>query len=293
MCQCACMCMCVCTCILVCYFPVFNWQILVLLNSLDGFVFRCCVLVSWLCCCWCLPPTPHCLPLLPLVVFSAPALMVSSLSQPYTAMGLTTCQMASRSIQHVSWWTKIQSEHRKQYAKSWSPIRCTSWSLATRKTVTYRQWLCHLHVVSIRSLSSAYRPGRVLFLIRSVSNGNKRNFGKSVGMWALLIYPVCRWTYISSLYNITLLFHFIPMFSTTLHSSISASSFQNVHSSFMRTVPPYSSQAEVWVALVKYFGFKRVIFIHSSDQEGRAVLGKFQSRSETEDIEVSIFASLF
>ena len=61
---------------------------------------------------------------------------------------------------------------------------------------------------------------------------------------------------------------------------------QNVHSLFLRTVPPYSQQAEVWVSMLKHFDFHQVIFIHSSDQEGRAMLGQFQSKAETEDIEV-------
>ena len=61
---------------------------------------------------------------------------------------------------------------------------------------------------------------------------------------------------------------------------------QNVHSAFMRTVPPYSEQAEVWAELMDHWKFKSVIFIHSSDQEGRAILGKFQSKAEAKDIEV-------
>lgn len=71
---------------------------------------------------------------------------------------------------------------------------------------------------------------------------------------------------------------------TWLHS-------QNVHCSFMRTVPPYSDQAEAWAELMKFFAFKRIIIIHSSDQEGRAMLGKFQSKAETKDIEVNFLKS--
>ena len=61
---------------------------------------------------------------------------------------------------------------------------------------------------------------------------------------------------------------------------------QNVHTSFMRTVAPYSDQASVWVDMVKHFQWKKVIFMHSSDEEGRAMLGRFQSKAEERGIEV-------
>ena len=49
----------------------------------------------------------------------------------------------------------------------------------------------------------------------------------------------------------------------------------------MRTVPSYAKQTEIWAELLEELGFKHVIFIHSSDQEGRAMLGKFQSKIES------------
>lgn len=61
---------------------------------------------------------------------------------------------------------------------------------------------------------------------------------------------------------------------------------QNVHTAFMRTVPSYARQTEVWADLLDKLGFKQVIFIHSSDQEGRAMLGKFQSKTESENKKV-------
>ena len=62
---------------------------------------------------------------------------------------------------------------------------------------------------------------------------------------------------------------------------------KNVHTSFMRTVAPYSDQASVWVDVVSRFQWKKIIFIHSSDEEGRAMLGKFQNKAEDRGIEVS------
>jgi len=55
----------------------------------------------------------------------------------------------------------------------------------------------------------------------------------------------------------------------------------------MRTVPSYARQTEVWADLLDKLGFKQIIFIHSSDQEGRAMLGKFQSKTESENNKVT------
>lgn len=65
---------------------------------------------------------------------------------------------------------------------------------------------------------------------------------------------------------------------------------QNIHVSFLRTVPPYSHQADVWVELLRYFNYIKVIFIHSSDSDGRSLLGRFQSTSQIlqEDTEFKI-----
>jgi ABC-type branched-chain amino acid transport systems, periplasmic component len=66
--------------------------------------------------------------------------------------------------------------------------------------------------------------------------------------------------------------------------------FQNIHVSFLRTVPPYSHQADVWVELLKHLGYRKVIFIHSSDTDGRALLGRFQSTSQSleDDVEMKV-----
>lgn len=58
----------------------------------------------------------------------------------------------------------------------------------------------------------------------------------------------------------------------------------------MRTVPPYSHQADVWVEMLKHFNYKKVIFIHSSDTDGRALLGRFQTTSQIleDDVEIKV-----
>jgi len=65
---------------------------------------------------------------------------------------------------------------------------------------------------------------------------------------------------------------------------------QNIHVSFLRTVPPYSHQADVWVELLKHFNYMKVIFIHSSDTDGRALLGRFQTTSQSlqDDVEIKV-----
>ncbi|XP_049955741.1 glutamate [NMDA] receptor subunit 1 isoform X2 [Schistocerca serialis cubense] len=65
---------------------------------------------------------------------------------------------------------------------------------------------------------------------------------------------------------------------------------RNIHVSFLRTVPPYSHQADVWVELLKHFNYKKVIFIHSSDTDGRALLGRFQTTSQSleDDVEIKV-----
>ena len=60
----------------------------------------------------------------------------------------------------------------------------------------------------------------------------------------------------------------------------------------MRTVAPYSDQAAVWVDLVAHFEWKTVVFMHSSDEEGRALLGRFQNFADGRGIEVYLFLKL-
>lgn len=55
-------------------------------------------------------------------------------------------------------------------------------------------------------------------------------------------------------------------------------------------MPPYSHQADVWVEMLKHFNYKKVIFIHSSDTDGRALLGRFQTTSQNleDDVEIKV-----
>ncbi|XP_066591394.1 glutamate [NMDA] receptor subunit 1 isoform X2 [Prorops nasuta] len=83
-------------------------------------------------------------------------------------------------------------------------------------------------------------------------------------------------------------FYHIPVIG--ISSRDSAFSDKNIHVSFLRTVPPYSHQADVWVELLKHFNYMKIIFIHSSDTDGRAILGRFQTTSQSleDDVEIKV-----
>merc|ERR1739838_266181 len=74
-------------------------------------------------------------------------------------------------------------------------------------------------------------------------------------------------------------FYHIPVIGISARQS--AFSDKNLNPSFLRTVPPYSFQADAWLEIIKEFNWHTVVFIHSADQEGRAILGRFQELSTT------------
>ena len=51
-------------------------------------------------------------------------------------------------------------------------------------------------------------------------------------------------------------------------------------------------QADVWVELLKRLAYRQLVFVHSSDTDGRALLGRFQTRTQIlqarEDQEVKV-----
>ncbi|KAJ9591934.1 hypothetical protein L9F63_001536, partial [Diploptera punctata] len=64
----------------------------------------------------------------------------------------------------------------------------------------------------------------------------------------------------------------------------------NIHVSFLRTVPPYSHQADVWIKILRHFRFRRFILIHSSDKDGRALMRRIQSISQNMEEEMKVLA---
>uniref|UniRef100_A0A7R8VNK8 Glutamate [NMDA] receptor subunit 1 n=1 Tax=Timema douglasi TaxID=61478 RepID=A0A7R8VNK8_TIMDO len=83
-------------------------------------------------------------------------------------------------------------------------------------------------------------------------------------------------------------FYHIPVIG--ISSRDSAFSDKNIHVSFLRTVPPYSHQADVWVELLKHLKYMKIVFIHSSDTDGRGLLGRFQTASQNleDDVEIKV-----
>ncbi|XP_068211922.1 glutamate [NMDA] receptor subunit 1-like [Palaemon carinicauda] len=85
-------------------------------------------------------------------------------------------------------------------------------------------------------------------------------------------------------------FYQVPVICT--HSRDSAFSDTNIHGFFLRTVPPFSHQADVWITLLKHFRYSQVIFIHSSDTNGRAIYSRFQHLAQHSQDDEGIKLSL-
>ena len=63
---------------------------------------------------------------------------------------------------------------------------------------------------------------------------------------------------------------------------------QSIHESFLRTVPSYSDQANVWLGLLNYFGWTKVILLTSNDQDSRMIATRFTGLAERNDIKVIV-----
>ncbi|XP_023793806.1 glutamate receptor ionotropic, NMDA 1 isoform X6 [Cyanistes caeruleus] len=58
---------------------------------------------------------------------------------------------------------------------------------------------------------------------------------------------------------------------------------KSIHLSFLRTVPPYSHQANVWFEMMRVFNWNHVILIVSDDHEGRAAQKKLETLLEEKE----------
>lgn len=79
-------------------------------------------------------------------------------------------------------------------------------------------------------------------------------------------------------------YYHIPVIGVSARDS--AFSDVNVHKMFLRTVPPFSHQADVWVAMLQHLDWKHVIFVYSADEEGRTILSRFQTLAELQEIKI-------
>lgn len=59
-----------------------------------------------------------------------------------------------------------------------------------------------------------------------------------------------------------------------------------IHNSFVRMLPPYFHQANVWIELLKKFEFNSVNLIHSFNAEGKMLASRFQDLADSNDIKV-------
>ncbi|XP_016522140.1 glutamate receptor ionotropic, NMDA 1b isoform X1 [Poecilia formosa] len=73
-------------------------------------------------------------------------------------------------------------------------------------------------------------------------------------------------------------FYRIPVVGLTTRMSIYSD--KSIHLSFLRTVPPYSHQAQVWFDLMREFRWNHIILIVSDDHEGRAAQKKLETLLE-------------
>lgn len=79
-------------------------------------------------------------------------------------------------------------------------------------------------------------------------------------------------------------FYNIPVIGISNRDS--SLSNKNLHASFMRTIPPYSHQADVWIEILKDLDYQSVVFIHSSDNDGRSTLTRFQNMADAAKVKV-------
>ncbi|KAI1284272.1 Glutamate [NMDA] receptor subunit 1 [Halotydeus destructor] len=54
----------------------------------------------------------------------------------------------------------------------------------------------------------------------------------------------------------------------------------------MRTIPPYSHQADVWIEMLKSLSYQAVVFIHSNDNDGRSTLNRFQNMADSAKVKI-------
>jgi len=73
-------------------------------------------------------------------------------------------------------------------------------------------------------------------------------------------------------------FYHIPVIG--LQNRDSSFSDKHIYSTYMRTVPPYSHQVDVWIEMLKELDYRYVVFIHSADYDGRSAFSRFESLAE-------------
>ncbi|KAK4475720.1 hypothetical protein MN116_000984 [Schistosoma mekongi] len=78
--------------------------------------------------------------------------------------------------------------------------------------------------------------------------------------------------------SFTCAFYHLPVIGVSARHSIFSDKYS--HGSFLRTVPPFSNEAAIWVDLIKIFGWREVCVIHSDDYDAKKVLSYLESASQ-------------
>lgn len=71
-----------------------------------------------------------------------------------------------------------------------------------------------------------------------------------------------------------------------LQNRDSSFSDKHVYPTYLRTVPPYSHQVDVWIEILKELEYKYVVVIHSADYDGRSSFTRFELLAEEADIHI-------
>ncbi|CAH8591050.1 unnamed protein product [Schistosoma turkestanicum] len=78
--------------------------------------------------------------------------------------------------------------------------------------------------------------------------------------------------------SFTCAFYHLPVIGVSARHSIFSDKYS--HGSFLRTVPPFSNEAAIWVDLIKAFGWREVCVIHSDDHDAKKVLSYLEASSQ-------------
>ena len=71
-----------------------------------------------------------------------------------------------------------------------------------------------------------------------------------------------------------------------LQNRDSSFSDKHVYPTYLRTVPPYSHQVDVWIEILKELDYRFVVFIHSADYDGRSSFSRFEGLAQEADIHI-------
>ena len=84
--------------------------------------------------------------------------------------------------------------------------------------------------------------------------------------------------------SFTCSYYQIPVFDLVHRNAIFSD--KSTYSSFIRMTTPYYHQASIWIELLKYFDWKLVNLIYSSDEEGKYLASRFQHLADQNEIKV-------